>query len=340
LSSSNTDIAETFFLDDVAGARIPSSRLRSILEKVQVGRSPTALQKAFLRQKGYHALAQMACGALDWADFVERAAKEQKIRRDAVASANERIEIERARQAEVTDRKNAILFAEKAKKEDRRRKLRELPDRFKLPFVERRDLRRVNHILRLIVARQPVEKADLVWLASNGANYWTDELRQAHHANMATTLTAAWHQTGDLWRAINACGHWRKAGLSQKGLTLIETALNHKKANGKTRSALLTTGGGALRDLGRHEDAVAFGIEAHALTETDFRPCTLLGAVHIEMGDYSMGAAWYEKAEARGASKNAVDRELRSILQAASQHERHEIRNALKAYNTARYGRI
>jgi hypothetical protein len=341
----------TFFLDDVAGARIPASRLRGILENVQAGRPLTAQQEAFLRQKGYIALAQMTCGALAWTDFVERAAKEQKIRRDAVAAANERNAVERAFQAEVTKRKNeiqaeatkrknAILFAKQAQKEDRRRKLRELPDRFNLPFVERHDLRRVNHILRYVVAGQPIEKDDLVWLASDDAYYWTDELRQAHHANMATILTAAWRQTGDLWSAINACGHWRKAGSSEKGLTLVETALNHKKAKGKTRSALLTTGGGALRDLGRREDAVAFGTEAHALTETDFRPCTLLGAVYIEIGDYDMGAAWYEKAEARGASKKAIDRELESILQAASHHERHQIRNALKAYNPARYERI
>lgn len=337
---SNTDVAVTFFLDDVAGARIPASRLRGILESVQAGRPLTAQQEAFLRQKGYNALAQMTCGTLAWTDFVERAAKEQKIRRDAVAAANERNAVERALQAEATKRKNAILFAKQAQKEDRRRKLRELPDRFNLPFVERHDLRRINHILRYVVAGRPVEKADLVWLASDGADYWTDELRQAHHANMATILTAAWLQTGDLWSAINACGHWRKAGSSEKGLTLVETALNHKKARGKTRSALLTTGGGALRDLGRSEDAVAFGTEAHALTETDFRPCTLLGAVHIEMGDYGMGAAWYEKAEARGASEKAIDRELQSILQAASHHERHQIRNALKAYNPARYERI
>lgn len=58
------------------------------------------------------------------------------------------------------------------------------------------------------------------------------------------------------------------------------------------------------------------------------------------MGDYGTGAAWYEKAAARGASQNVIDRELQSILQATSQQERSQIRNALKAYNTARYGRL
>lgn len=337
---SKTDIAITFFLDDVAGARIPASRLRGILENVQADRPLTSLQEAFLRQQGYNALAQLTHGALDWAAFAERSAKEQQLRRDAAAATKERDAVERARQAEVTDQKNAILFAEQARKQDQRRKQWELPDRFHLPFVERDDLRRINQILQSVVAGGPVEKSDLVWFGSDGADYWTAELRQAHHANMATILTAAWHQTGDLWEAVNGCGHWRKGGLSQKGLTLVEAALNHKKASGKIRSALLTTAGGALRDLGRREDAVSFGTEAHALTEADFRPCTLLGAVYIEMGDYSTGAAWYEKAEARGASQNAIDQELQSILKAASQQERSQIRDALKACNTARYGRL
>ncbi len=335
---SKSDIATTYFLDDVAGAHIPASRLRGILENVQADRPLTSMQEAFLRQQRYNALAQLTCGALDWAAFVECSAKEQQLRRDAAAATKERDSVERARQAEVTDRKNAILFAEQARRREQRRKLRELPDRFHLPFVERQDFRRVNQILRSVVAGRPVEKDDLVWLGGDGADYWTDALRQAHHANMATTLSAAWNQTGDLWKAVNACGHWRKCGVPEKGLTLVETALSRRKASGKTRSALLTTAGGALRDLGRREDAVAFGTEAHALTEKDFRPCTLLGAVYVEMGDYGEGAAWYEKAEARGASKNVIDRELQSILQAASQQERTQIRKALKAYNTARYG--
>lgn len=337
---SKSNIATTYFLDDVAGAHIPASRLRGILENVQADRPLTSLQEAFLRQQGYNALAQLMCGALNWATFVERSAKERQLRCDAAASTKERDAIERARQAEVTDRKNAILFAEQARKQDRRRKLREFPDRFDLPFVEREDLGRVDHILRSVVAGRPVEKDDLVWLGGDGTDYWTDALCRAHHANMATILSAAWHQTGDPWKAVNACGHWRKGGLSQKGLMLVEAALERKEASGKTRSALLTTAGGALRDIGRREDAVAFGTEAHALTETDFRPCTLLGAVHIEMGDYGTGAAWYEKAEARGASQNVIDRELQSILQAASQKERSQIRRTLRAYNIARYGQI
>jgi len=37
------------------------------------------------------------------------------------------------------------------------------------------------------------------------------------------------------------------------------------------------------------------GKEAHLLTPRDFRPCTLLGAVNVEIGNYDLGQSWYKK---------------------------------------------
>ena len=70
---------------------------------------------------------------------------------------------------------------------------------------------------------------------------------------------------------------------------------------------------------------------------TCFRPCTLLGAVHIEMGDIVIGAEWYEKAEARGANREMIDRELASILRAAPQDQGVQFKTALKGYDASRY---
>jgi len=331
LSISHTDIAATFFLDDVPGASTRHSRLGNILAKVSAGHSLTALQQEFLRQHDYKALLHFALGELDREAFRAKAQKDREDRLFARAT-------EKVFQMERTHHKNAAIFAEQEKKLERRRKVRELPDRFYLPFVEREDLGRVNRVLRSVVAGQPIEKDDLVWLGFAASGYWTDELRKAHHENMAKKLSDEWRKTRDLWKAINACGHWRKAERSEKGLAIAEAALNHASKTKKPRSALLTTGGGALRDLMRLEDAARFGKEAHSLTPEDFRPCTLLGAVHIQMGAHGTGAEWYEKAEARGASRSLIDRELQSILNAAPQDERDQIRKALKARDASRYG--
>lgn len=52
-----------------------------------------------------------------------------------------------------------------------------------------------------------------------------------------------------------------------------------------------------MRDLRRLDEAKALASEAHQLTSSDYRPCTLLGAVHIELGELPTGHEWYAKAE-------------------------------------------
>ncbi len=191
-------------------------------------------------------------------------------------------------------------------------------------------------ILRSVADGNPIDSDELLWLGSTGLDYWTEELRKAHHSNQATAFTEAWHMTGDVWQAINACAQWRKANCAETGLAIAKQALS-QVTNKTMRSAALTTRGGALRDLRRYDEAMRSGGEAHGLTPTDFRPCTLLGAVHMEMGDYTAGADWYAKAEARGAPHDLVDRELRSILAAASPEKRSGMKSALKSRDPHRY---
>jgi hypothetical protein len=337
LNSSRTDIAATFLLNDIRGAGIPGSRLGVILDRAIARHPLSVLQQDFLRQHGYEALLQFALGELNMEAYCKRARGEQEVRLRASVAVKNKEAIENARKAEATDRKNAALIAEGERKLERRRKLRELPDRFGQPIIDRSDRGRVNPILRSVADGQPIKKFDLVWLGTDGRKYWSAELRKAHHENIAKILSDEWIQTKDVWKAINACGHWRKAGDSEKGLAIAEEALDQAAKTSKPRSALLTTGGGALRDLSRLHDAVRFGEEAHFLTPEDFRPCTLLGAVHIEMGAHDTGAEWYEKAEARGASRNLIDQELQSILNAAAPKERNQIIKALKARDASRY---
>jgi hypothetical protein len=80
-----------------------------------------------------------------------------------------------------------------------------------------------------------------------------------------------------------------------------------------------------MRDLKRFNEALNFGDQAHALTPKDFRPCTLLGAVNFEMGNYDLGRDWYVKATERGASERTIDYDLRGIFLRADKAKREEI---------------
>ena len=76
---------------------------------------------------------------------------------------------------------------------------------------------------------------------------------------------------------------------------LFATAKTKKIRNLKLKSTLLTTHGGVKRDMGQREAALNFGAQAHEATPDNFRPCPLLGAVHIEMGHFTEAHEWYQK---------------------------------------------
>lgn len=326
LNSSNIGLASTYFLDDVPGAAIPGSRLHAVLQRVDTCSPLTVIQQHFLRERGYEALLQFANGKLDREAFRENSGIEKEKRLKAKIAAEQKEAAEWRRRDEATERTNNVLFAKREKQLERRR----FRDMFGQGYIDQAHYGKVMRILRSVADGNPIDTDDLLWLGSTGLDYWTEELRKAHHCNKAKVFTEAWHQTGDVWQAINACAHWRKADCAEAGLTIAEQAFS-RITDEKTRSAALTTRGGAQRDLQRYDEAKRSGGEAHDLTPTDFRPCTLLGAVHMEMGDLTAGADWYAKAEALGADQESIDREIRSILAAASRGERERMKVALKS---------
>lgn len=328
-------IASEFFLGDEPGALVSASRLGAILARIHTGQPLSSMQENFLEDRGYHALLGLARCGLDRATFGVAAIAEQAARAVEKSALARRVEEDaRLRQAE-TDRNNARFFAAA----ERKRARRKLFDDFDMGYVEHEDFARVRRILLQVAGGTAISKEDLIWFTAEGQQYWTDPLRCAHHRTLALELTQEWRETGDPWKAVNACAQWRKADEPAEGLEITQAALK-KGTSPKLRSALLTTGGGAFRDLRQFGDAVRNGTEAHGLTPDDFRPCTLLGAVHIEMGAYAEGTAWYEKAEARGAGRDLIDREIRAILAAAKPEDRTTIRAALKILDPMRFETI
>lgn len=315
-----------YHIDDVPAASIRGTRLNAILMNIDAGRSLSTSQREFLAELGLHALLALSRRDIDKSDFETAASAEQRARLAARADARD------AAEASVRLRHNADLFAEI----ERRRAQRKLLDDFGVRDVKLEVLHRVCDILRQVADGFAIGADDLAWLVGDGRPYFTPKLRRAHHRILAETDAKAWRETGDPWNAVNACANFRSATAAFEGLAIADAALSRTTA-ARPRSALLTTSGGALRDLGRRVEAIARGDDAHALSPNDYRPCTLLGALHIELSAYVEGAAWFEKAEARGASRRQVDREIAQILRSVCPEEREKIRRALSAHDAARF---
>lgn len=337
--SLHADLAKRYLLEDLPGATQLGARLNGILLKIDSGEQVTALQRQFLATTGLHALVTLADGKTTLAEFRAAAEQEQAAR---IEEASAKALKDAAELAERADARAAAVKATFAAMANdpvlrRKREAKELRKRFGVGYVECEDYRRVMALLRQVATGQRLTVEDLAWLKTEADYCWTDELQRAWHALEAAALTKAWESSGDPWNAVNASGHWRKAGEPERALRLTDAALAKVGSNPKLRSALATTRGGAMRDLRRLDEAKSLASEAHQLTSSDYRPCTLLGAVHIELGDLPTGHEWYAKAESLGAPRQAIDHELRGLLMRSSSQEQQRIREYLLRHDPERF---
>lgn len=131
-------------------------------------------------------------------------------------------------------------------------------------------------ILKRVDAGQRLSAEDFVWLSSVGKDYFTEELQAAYHRLEADFFAGEFKKTHDPWAAVNASGHYRKCNCAGKANSLLETINVEQQKSLKLKSALCTTHGGVMRDLGRRNEALQLGEKAHAFKPDDYRPCTLL----------------------------------------------------------------
>ena len=346
MSTSPLVLARRFFVDDLPGAEVPFTRIQGILEGCLAGKPLSSANEQFLRSRGLAELVEFAKCDVDEETFRRRAVVEQQLRQvefeekrvALAAKAKLAAEQAEARQAAMWAEHNAArLREEQDPRNIARRKNRELRDRFGVYGYVEEDYPRLMRILRTLGGSQRLEEAELAWLASNGREFRTTEVMFAFHRIEANYFLQEFKSTGNIWHAVSASSHLRKCNASKEADDLLSAIPQHRLSQAKLKSAVFTTHGGALRDLHRLEEAKDLASKAHALLPSDYRPCTLLGAIHIELDEISAGHEWYTKAEARGAPPQHVERDLRVVLLRLTETKRTEIIKQLIAISGTRY---
>ena len=204
-------------------------------------------------------------------------------------------------------------------------------------FIKKQFFAHLMSILHRLDGGNRLSDKDILWFTTEGKDYYTKPLQAAFHEREAKFYTAEYKRTNDPWNAVNASGHYRKCKQAKKAHDLLTLIPAGRQKAPKLNSAICTTHGGVMRDLNRFDEALKFGSQAHVLTPKDFRPCTLLGAVNIEIGNYLAGLEWYEKAEERGASKHSIDYDLRGIILRADKAKREGMKAFLLREDPERY---
>lgn len=338
------EVAIKYRVDDLPGASIPASRLVKILENLEMGESISNHAQDFLIKKGLLALLSYAKKENTFSEFIKIAEDEQSERCLAAEAEALKKLAEQKLKDDDWKLKNEAIQA-KLWQIDNTKKLRQksvdetnkLRQKYNLEqFIEKDDFPKLINILRKVDGGGRLSEDELIWLLES-EEYYTRELKKAYHRNEACFYAEQYNKTKDCWSAINASSHYRKCGESDTADSMLKTIDVSALTDKKLKSALFTTYGGVKRDLGEKSESLKLGDRAHLLTPHDFRPCTLLGAVNIEIGHFDLGYSWFEKAIKRGYTENSMDDELRSIFMRAEKSKREALRNNLLKKDPVRY---
>jgi tetratricopeptide (TPR) repeat protein len=160
----------------------------------------------------------------------------------------------------------------------------------------------------------------------------------AFHRLEALFFEQEYQRTGNQWNLPNASSHWRKTGKPRQALKLTENLNFDKISENKLKSALLTTRGGAFRDIEELDKAEKCARQAIEYQPNSHHPYTLMGAICYERREYSKGDYWFEEAIKRGASPSDQDAEIKRVVKnAKDENKRREVVEYLLKKDPSRY---
>lgn len=160
----------------------------------------------------------------------------------------------------------------------------------------------------------------------------------AFHRLEAKFYEQEYQRTGNQWNLPNASSHWRKADKPRQALKLTENLNFDKIKENKLKSALLTTRGGAFRDIEELDKAEKCALKAIEYQPNSHHPYTLIGAICYERGGYTKGDYWFEEAIKRGASPSDQDAEIKRVVKnAKDENKRSEVVEYLLKKDPQRY---
>lgn len=343
-SSPLYDIAHHFCVSDIPGATIPATRLSKLLDSIYRRHPLTEMALEYLLKQNLTGLHQLATGQITYETYLVAAGAAQKDRKQTSETECQVKEAARlAREAEWERRykleyEAARIARESDPKHIAKMKSQALRGKYGIvDYIDESLFPRMMAILKCMDSGDRLAENDVVWLKTAAEEYFTAELQKAFHLREAEFFAGEFRRTLDPWNAVNASGHYRKCDRPEAALELLDSASTCHLKDLKIKSAMCTTRGGVMRDMGKLNEARQLGEQGHEFKPQDFRPCTLLGAVHMELGNFGEAHDWYTKAEKRGATERTIDADLRSIFQRADPVKREAIKVFLLAQDPNRY---
>lgn len=198
-------------------------------------------------------------------------------------------------------------------------------------------------ILQKLDQGKRLEPTDIAWLEETHLCHdcyrrlFSGKILLAYHRLEASFYEQEYKRTGRKWHLPSASSHWRGAEKPRKALKLTDQLDFDGIKEKKLKSALLTTRGGAFRDLYQLDEAETYARRAIKYQANSHHPYTLMGAIYYQRGQYLEGDHWFQKAIERGASPRDQDAEIKRILKTADKEQRQSAAEYLLKKDSVRY---
>lgn len=179
---------------------------------------------------------------------------------------------------------------------------------------------RLFTVLKNLDAGIRLKDDEVVWL--NGENLFqrSSKIYICHHIIEALFYESEFKRLKDYWKMASASAQWRKAEKPLNAIKLIRDINIDNIKPAKLRAALLTTLGGALRDVEDLDQAEKSALKAISNYPDSHNPYTLMGALCYDTKRYEEGSKWFEEAIKRGAQLKDEDSEIKKILRKEHNH--------------------
>lgn len=183
-------------------------------------------------------------------------------------------------------------------------------------------------------SQESLDQSDIRWLR----RHELVETLWMYFERQAVNFENQFKITHDLWDAVKASSCWRNANQPRKALELTEQLLNRpSRVEKKVEAALLTTRGGAFRDIEELDQAETCGLEAIGHNPNSYYPYNLLGAIYYQTGVPEKGDKYFTKAVELGAEPRLQDSEIMDAVERAGLEEKKVVANYLLNKDPIKY---
>jgi tetratricopeptide (TPR) repeat protein len=126
--------------------------------------------------------------------------------------------------------------------------------------------------------------------------------------------------------------YWRKANQPSRALRVTDYALDSQiwsVFSDQDKAPVLTSRGGALRDMGEFDKAEECARAVLHLTPDSFYPFNLLGGIYYSRGLPEEGDKYFAQAVRRGAGQDDAERTIRAVLKTSERETQQRVAHYL-----------